>query len=99
MKLTETLDQDIAKFEKATGKAVSPKLRKLIAALAATGDQFEDLGEKDARSGHGQRTKAAFIELGRRVLNDPVGKDHPIVKLMYMCFMDGYNSGRVQHEG
>lgn len=94
MKMTETLNQDIAAFERVTGKAVSPRLRDLITAMAAAGDHFEDLGEKDARSGRGQRTKAAFIEWGRRELNDPEGKDDSIVDLMYQCYLDGYNAGK-----
>ena len=97
MKMTETLNRDIAEFEKVTGKVVSPRLRELIAAMAAAGDHFEGLGEKDARSGRGQRTKAAFIEWGRRDLNDPEGKDNSIVDLMYQCYIDGYRKG-VQHE-
>ena len=94
MKLTKTLDQDIAQFEKATGKAVSPKLRKLIAALAATGDQFENMGVKDAASGRQQRTRKDFVEWGRRDLSDTEGKDNPIVDLMYQCYLDGYSVGR-----
>lgn len=94
MKMTETLNQDIAKFEKATGKAVSPKLRDSIAAIAAAGDQFEDLGEKDACSGRAQRTKEAFIECCKRELADPAGKDKPIVDLLYQCYLDGYNAGK-----
>lgn len=86
MKLTETLNQDIA-------KAVSPRVWDLIAAMAAAGDQFEKLGEKDARSGRGQRTKVAFIEWGRRNLNDPEGKDNSIVDLMYQCYLDGFEAG------
>lgn len=96
MKMTETLNQDIAEFEKATGKAVSPKLRDLIAAMAATGDQFEDLGAKDASSGRAQRTKEAFIEWGKRELADPEGKDNPIVDLMYQCYLDGFEAGMKQ---
>lgn len=94
MKMTESLNQDIAEFKKATGKEVSPKLRDLIAAIAAAGDHFEDLGEKDARSGRAQRTKEAFIEWGKRELIHPADKDDLIVELMYMCYMDGYNTGK-----
>lgn len=93
MKMTETLNQDIAKFENATGKAVSPRLRGLIAAMAVAGDRFEDLGEQDASSGRAQRTKEAFIEWGKRELADPDGKDNPIVDLMYQCYLDGYEAG------
>ncbi len=92
MKLTETLNQDIAAFERVTGKAVSPRLRDLIAAMAAAGDQFEDLGTKDARNGYAQRTKEAFIEWGKRELVNPEGKDDPIVDLMYRCYIDGYTT-------
>ena len=60
---------------------------------------FEALGEKDACGGYAQRTKESFIEWGKRELIDPVGKDHPIVELMYLCYMDGYNAGRAQNEG
>ena len=94
MKMTETLNQDIAKFEKATGKAVSPRLRDLIAAMASAGDHFEDLGANDASSGRAQRTKEAFIEWGKRELSDPEGKDNPIIELMYQCYLDGYNTGK-----
>lgn len=93
MKMTETLNRDIAEFEKATGKEVSPRLRELIAAMAAAGDHFEDLGAKDATSGRAQRTKEAFIEWGKRELADPEGKDNPIVDLMYQCYLDGYQRG------
>lgn len=96
MKMTETLNQDIEEFEKATGKAVSPRLRDLIAAIAAAGDHFEDLGTRDATSGRAQRTKAAFIEWGKRELADPEGKDNPIVDLMYQCYLDGYEAGMKQ---
>lgn len=93
MKMTETLNQDIAKFEKATGKEVSPRLRELIAAMAAAGDHFEDLGAKDASSGRAQRTKEAFIEWGKRELPGPEGEDNSIVDLMYRCYLDGYEAG------
>lgn len=94
MKLTQTLNQDIAGFEKATGKAVSPKLRDLIAAIATAGDHFEDLGAKDASSGRAQRTKEAFIKWGKRELADLEGKDNPIADLMYQFYQDGYNAGK-----
>ena len=93
MKLTETLDEDISAFEKATGKTVSPELRVVLVKLAAVGDRFEDLGRKDALDGRGQRTMDAFIEWGKRELIDPEGKDCPIVELMYDCYIDGYNAG------
>lgn len=99
MKLTETLKQDIAEFEKVTGRIVRPEVLPLLASLAAAGDRFEELGIKDAAGGYEQRTKEAFIEWGKRVLIDPEGKDNPIVELMYMCYMDGYNAGRAQYEG
>ena len=99
MKLTETLKQDIAEFEKVTGRIVRPEVLPLLESLAAAGDRFEELGIKDAAGGYEQRTKEAFIEWGKRELIDPVGKDHPIVELMYLCYMDGYNAGRTQYEG
>lgn len=89
MKLTETLNQDI----KATGKAVSPRVRELITVLAAAGDHFEDLGVKDASSGRAQRTKEAFIEWGKRELPGQEGEDNPMVDLMYRCYLDGYREG------
>ena len=98
MKLTENIDAHISAFEQERGKITNPKVVELIKAMAAAGDHFEDLGEKDARSGRGQRTKESFIEWGKRELIDPVGKDHSIVELMYLCYMDGYNAGRAQHE-
>ena len=94
MKLTENLSEDIAELEKVTGKSVSPQVRELIKAMAAVGDRFENLGEKDARSGLEPLTKEAFIEWGRRGLNDPEGKDNSIVNLMYQCYLDGYNAGK-----
>lgn len=90
MKMTETLNRDIAEFEKVTGKAVTPEIRGL---MAAAGDQFEDLGVRDAHSGRAQRTKEAFIEWGKRNLVNPEGEDDPIVNLMYKCYMDGYKNG------
>ena len=94
MKLTEILDAHISAYEQETGAVIKPEVLELIKAMAAAGDHFEDLGEKDARSGRGQRTKAAFIEWGRRDLNDPEGKDNSIVDLMYQCYLDGYNAGK-----
>lgn len=94
MKMTETINEDIAEFEKATGKVVSPKLRELIEALAIAGDYFKNLGERDASHGRKRRTKSAFIEWGRRDLDDPEGKDNSIVDLMYQCYLDGYNAGK-----
>ena len=93
MKLTETLNQDVAELEKATGKTISQKARALIAAMAATGDQFEDLGTKDAASGRARRKKEAFIKFGRQELNNTEGKDDLIVDLMYQCYLVGYNAG------
>lgn len=92
MKLTETLNQDITEYEQATGRIVRPELLPLLEALAAAGDHFEELGAKDYAGGYAQRSKEAFIEWGKRELIGPVGKDHPIVELMYMCYIDGYNS-------
>ena len=99
MKLTENLDTHISAYEQETGKVIKPEVVELIKAMAAAGDKFAALGEKDACGGYAQRTKEAFIEWGKRELIDPVGKDRPIVELMYLCYMDGYNAGRAQHEG
>ena len=92
MKLTETLNQDIAELEKATGKVVSNEVLPLLKAVAAAGDYFEELGTKDAADGRPQRKKEAFIEWGKRELTDPTGKDNPIVELMYTCYINGYTS-------
>lgn len=94
MKLTENIDAQISAFEQERGKITNPKVVELIKAMAAVGDHFEDLGEKDARNGRTQLTREAFIEWGRRDLNDPEGKDKSIVDLMYQCYLDGYNAGR-----
>lgn len=93
MKLTENIDAHISAFEQERAEPINPKVVELIKAMAA-GDYFEDLGEKDARSGRTQRTKEGFIEWGKRELADPEGKDDPIVELMYMCYIDGYNAGK-----
>lgn len=92
MKMTENIDEHISAFEQERGKIANPKVVELIKAMAAAGDQFEDLGERDARSGRGQRTKEAFIE---RVMElaDPEEKDNPIVDLMYQCYLDGFEAG------
>lgn len=95
MKLTENLDKDISAFEQKKGEKLKPEVVELIKAMAAAGDYFEELGAKDVNSGHAQRTKEAFIEWGKRDLNDPEGKDNPIVDLMYKCYLDGYNAGGV----
>ena len=99
MKLTENIDAHISAFEQERGEIIKPRVVALIKEMAAAGDKFEALGEKDACGGYEQRTKEAFIEWGKRVLIDPEGKDNPIVELMFMCYMDGYNAGRIQHEG
>lgn len=98
MKLTENLDAHISAYEQETGEVIKPELVEMIKAMAAAGDNFEALGEKDACGGYAQRTKEAFIEWGKRELTDPEGKDNPIVDLMYQCYLDGYNAGRVQNE-
>lgn len=94
MKLTETLKQDIADYEHASGRIVRPELLPLLETLAAAGDHFEEMGAKDHAGGYAQRSKDAFIEWGKRELIDPVGKDHPIVELMYTCYIDGYNMAK-----
>ena len=94
MKLTENLDAHISAYEQETGAVIKPEVLELIKAMAAAGDKFEALGEKDACGGYTQRTKEAFIEWGKRELVDPEGKDSPIVDLMYQCYLDGYNAGR-----
>ena len=99
MKFTENIDTQIAAYEKEKGEIIKPQVVALIKEMAAAGDKFEALGEKDACGGYEQRTKEAFIEWGKRELIDPVGEDHPIVELMFMCYMDGYNAGRTQYEG
>ena len=99
MKLTENLDSHISAYEQETGAVIKPEVLELIKAMAAAGDKIEALGQKDASGGYAQRTKEAFIEWGKRELADPEGKDNPIVDLMYQCYLDGYNAGRVQHEG
>ena len=99
MKLTENIDAHISAFEQERGKITNPKVVELIKAMAAAGDKFEALGEKDACGGYTQRTKEAFIEWGKRELADPEGKDNPIVDLMYQCYLDGYKAGRAQYEG
>lgn len=92
MKLTENIDAHISAFEQERGKITNSKVVEMIKAMAAAGDRFEDPGEKDARSGRERRTKAAFIEWGKRELADSEGKDNSIVDLMYQCYMDGYNA-------
>ena len=99
MKLTENIDSHISAYEQETGEAIKPHVMVLIKEMAAAGDKFEALGQKDACGGLVPLTKEAFIEWGKRELIDPEGKDNPIVELMYMCYMDGYNAGRTQHEG
>ena len=99
MKLTENIDEHISAYEQEKGETIRPQVVALIKEMAAAGYKFEALGHKDACGGYAQRTKESFIEWGKRELIDPVGEDHPIVELMYMCYMDGYNAGRAQHEG
>lgn len=99
MKLTENIDAQISAYEQETGEMIKPQVVALIKEMAAAGDKFEALGEKDACGGYAQRTKESFIEWGKRELIDPEGKDNSIIELMYMCYMDGYNAGRTQHEG
>lgn len=94
MTWTKNIDAHISAFEQERGEIINPKVVELIKAMAAAGDYFEDLGEKDARSGRTQLTREAFIEWGRRELDDPEGKDKSIVDLMYQCYLDGYNAGR-----
>lgn len=94
MKLTENLDTHISAYEQETGKVIKPEVVELIKAMAAAGDKFEALGQKDACGGYAQRTKEAFIEWGKRELADPEGKDNPIVDLMYQCYLYGYNAGK-----
>ena len=94
MKLSENIDAHISAFEQGRGEIIKPQVVELIKAMAAASDQCEDLGKKDARSGRGQRTKAAFIEWGKRELADPEGKDKSIVDLMYQCYLDGYGAGK-----
>ncbi len=99
MKSTENIDTHISAYEQETGEMIKPQVVALIKEMAAAGDKFEALGAKDAAGGIAQRSKDAFIEWGKRELIDPEGKDNPIVELMYVCYMDGYNAGRTQHEG
>ena len=99
MKLTENLDAHISAYEQETGAVIKPEVLKLIKATDAAGDHFEAIGKKDACGGCDPWTKEDFIKWGKRELIDPVGKDHPIVELMYLCYMDGYNAGRKQNEG
>lgn len=99
MKLTENIDAQISAYEQETGEMIKPQVVALIKEMAAAGDKFEALGEKDACGGYAQRTKESFIEWGKRELIDPVGKDNSIVDLMYQCYLDGYNAGRAKHEG
>lgn len=94
MKLSDNIDAHISAFEQERGKITNPKVVEMIKAMAAAGDHFGDLGERDARSGRGQRTKAAFIERGRREAADPEGKGNSVVDLMYQCYLDGYNAGK-----
>ncbi len=99
MKMTENIDAYISAYEKEKGEIIKPQVVELIKEMAAVADRFDELGAKDAAGGFAQRSKDAFIEWGKRELIDPVGKDNPVVELMYMCYMDGYNAGRAQHEG
>lgn len=94
MKLTENIDAHISAYEQEKGETISPQVVVLIKEMAAAGDKFEALGQKDACGGYAQRTKESFIEWGKRELIDPVGEDYPIVELMYMCYTDGYNTAK-----
>ena len=97
MKWTEAANKEIAELEKEKGIVLKPEVVQAIKITYATCDKFGALGAKDAAGGYEQRTKDAFIEWGKRELIDPVGKDHPIVELMYMCYTDGYNSAKEGH--
>ena len=99
MKLTENLDAHISAYEQETGKGIKPEVVELIKAMAAAGDHFEAIGKKDACGGYDPWTKDDFIKWGKRELADSESKDNPIVDLMYDCYMEGYNAGRVQNEG
>ena len=94
MKLSENINAHISAYEQEKGETISTKVVELVKAMAAAADHCEELGEKDARSGCVQRTKAAFIEWGKRDLADPEGKDKSIVDLMYQCYLDGYGAGK-----
>ena len=97
MELTENIDAQISAYEKEKGGIIEPQVVALLKEMAAAGDKFEALGAKDAAGGLAQRSKDAFIEWGKRELIDPVGKDHPIVELLYMCYADGYNTAKEVH--
>ena len=97
MKLSATMNQDLAELEKAKCKPVSPMLAKLCAAVADAGDYFNDLGVKDASSGRAQRTEETFIAWGRKELGNAEGENKPIVDLMYMCYQEGYNAEKEAH--
>lgn len=99
MKLTENIDAHISAYEQVTGAVLIPKHIEMIKAMAVVGDKFEALGKKDACGGYTQRKKESFIEWCKRELSDQVDKDHPIVELLYLCYMDGYNAGGTRHEG
>ncbi|MBE6976005.1 MAG: hypothetical protein E7439_02265 [Ruminococcaceae bacterium] len=94
MKLTENIDAHISAYEQEKGEIINPQVVELIKKMAAVADRFDELGAMDAAAGRTQRTKKAFIEWGRRNLNDPEGKDNSIVDLMYRCYLDGYNAGK-----
>ena len=95
MKLTETLDMDIASYEQKYGKTVTPALRELLASMAAVGDYFYDLGVNDAATGQIPLAKASFVEWTKRDLGDRYDEnDDSISTLMHMCYTDGYNNQR-----
>lgn len=93
MKPTETLDEDIAAYERKTGDAVSPELRELFAAMADAGDHFYSLGAKDAAEGYARRTIQPFIEWEKRDMGDRYDeKDNQIAILMHLYYTRGYDS-------
>lgn len=94
MKWTKNIAAHISAFEQEKGEIIKPEVVELIKAMAAAGDQFGDLGEKDARSGRVQLTKEAFIEWGRQDMNKSESEDNSIVDLMYKCYLEGYNTGK-----
>lgn len=95
MKLTKSIEDHILAVEKEGGEKSNPQFVEVLKALVSVCDRHKSQGVRDAANGLTQTTKEAFIEVCKRELVDLEDKDIPIVELMYQCYLDGYNAGRV----
>lgn len=85
----------IPEYEGLTGEKLDPQVIRIIERLDAVGKQFESRGREDASRNRAPASGDVSRSWSRKVFDDDPEMAEIMSDLMYGCYMDGYNAGKV----